>query len=164
MPHALRKIQGSSRSMEVLDLLGTEPIHGLVWGQTLMRRRRCLTRRVMLPQLFAVHKKVDSTNLTAAVQTFEGPLAFCPGVSRAGVLPDSPRRLLRRSSLRIIASAISRMDLRRCRLSRCMAFLTIDSPPNQGLFLIKFTEPLFLSTANHETSTHRNSNRACFLQ
>jgi len=105
----------------VLDLLGTEPIHGLVWGQTLMRRRRCLTRRVMLPQLFAVHKKVDSTNLTAAVQTFEGPLAFCPGVSRAGVLPDSPRRLLRRSSLRIIASAISRMDLRRCRLSRCMA-------------------------------------------
>ena len=42
-------------------------------------------------------------------------------VSLVAVFPISPSRLLRRSSLRIMASAISRMDLRRCRLSRCMA-------------------------------------------
>jgi len=48
-------------------------------------------------------------------------LAACGNVSLAVGLPISPRRLLRRSSLRMMASAISRMDLRRWRLSRCMA-------------------------------------------
>ena len=120
MPHTVRRIQGSSRSMGVLEFAWSRPEHGLVPGGH-GRRQQCLTRRLMLPQLSVAYKKVDSVDLLSAVQTFEEPFAFCGNVSRAGTLPGSPRRLLRRSSLRIIASAISRMDLRRCRLSRCMA-------------------------------------------
>ncbi len=102
------KAHRGATKMWILDLRSCA-----AWGRKDgMRRRRGLTRRFIVSQVEANHKRLSTCDELASYSAFAG---------RAACLPISPRRLLRRSSFRIMASAISRMDLRRCRLSRCMA-------------------------------------------
>ena len=158
----MRRIQGSSRSGDVLNCRSGGPLHGTVQGSEVKRRLRSLSYLRMIACIRCdcnmtdrlVRHLIDSCSSPPALSVQVCICKFCltcntvmwssciagdsirkgcrPNEDRkirhdasgksAGVeddaslvadFPVSPSRLLRRSSLRMIASAISRIDLRR---------------------------------------------------